>query len=153
MAVGFTNDVVGRTRAVSGTLTVSDDQVSNATFKIDLTEVTVNGKTEPQFQRSLGTAEHPDAVFTLTRPMALGPGFASGGTATVSATGDLSMNGATRLVTCTVTSRRSGNEVEVSGSVPIQFSEWAIQRPAGAGFLGSLANNGVAEFLLYLQHS
>ena len=152
-AVGVSNYVVGRTSAVTGTLTVSDDQVNSATFHINLTDVTVNGKAEPQFQRSLGTAEHPNAVFTLTKSMALGPGFVSGGTATVSATGDLSMNGVSRLVTFTVTSRRSGNEVEVSGSVPIQFSEWAIQGPAGAGFLGSLANNGVAEFLLYLQHS
>jgi hypothetical protein len=34
---------------------------------------------------------------------------------------------------------------------PFAFSDWAIKEPGGFGFLGSLANHGVAEFLLVLN--
>ena len=152
-AVGVSNNVVGRTSAVTGAVKVADDHVNSATFQIDLADVTVNGMSELQFERSLGTAEHPDAIFMLTKPIALGPGFVSGTTATASARGDLTLNGVPRPVTFTVTSRRSGNVVEVSGSVPIRFAEWHIHEPASYGVIGSLANNGVAEFLLYLHQS
>jgi hypothetical protein len=37
------------------------------------------------------------------------------------------------------------------GSIPIAFSRWDIKGPAGFGFLGSLADHGIAEFLLVLD--
>jgi hypothetical protein len=36
-------------------------------------------------------------------------------------------------------------------SIPITFSSWDIRGPSGYGLLGSLANHGVAEFLLILR--
>jgi hypothetical protein len=72
-ALGFSNDVVGRTNAVTGTLTVSRGWVTQATFRIDLTTIKVNGKTRPQFASSLGTRAHPSATFSLTQPVRLGP--------------------------------------------------------------------------------
>jgi polyisoprenoid-binding protein YceI len=152
-AFGMSNETVGRTTAVSGTLVVSGGQVTSATFCVDLTAIKVNGKTQPQFARSLDTRRFPAATFTLARPAALGSSLASGGTVNVTATGQLSMNGVTRQVTVTVSGRRDGPALQVAGSIPVAFSAWGIKGPAGFGFVGSLADHGVAEFLLTLHQS
>lgn len=151
-ALGFSNDVVGRTDRVTGAIIVSGGRVTAATFRIDLAAITVNGKTQPQFTRSLGTAGHPVATFTLARPVTLGPAFASGATVTVTGIGDLTLRGVSHLVTFTITGRRDGTALEAAGSIPVTFSAWGIKGPAGFSFLGSLANRGVAEFLIVLRH-
>jgi polyisoprenoid-binding protein YceI len=150
-AMGFTGTVVGRTGAVSGSLVISGDRVTRAALRIDLRTVKVGGKTQAQFARSLGIAEHPVAVFTLARPVPLAPAFASGGTVTLTAPGRLVMRGATRPVTVTLSARRDGAALQAAGSIPVAFAEWGIQGPGGAGFFGSLADHGVAEFFLVLH--
>jgi polyisoprenoid-binding protein YceI len=151
-ALGFSNDVVGRTDRVTGAITVSGGRVTAATFGIDLAAITVNGKTQPQFTKSLDTASHPVATFMLARPVTLGPAFASGATVTVTGIGDLTLRGVSHLVTVTITGRRDGSALEAAGSIPVTFSAWGIKEPAGFSFLGSLANHGVAEFLIVLRH-
>jgi polyisoprenoid-binding protein YceI len=148
--LGLGNDTVGRTNAVAGAVVVSDDQVTSATFRIDLTAIKMGGKTQPQFAKSLDTMAHPNATITLTQPVTLSSAFTSGATVTATTTGQLSMHGATHMVSITLSSRRDGAALQVAGSIPIAFASWRIKAPAGYGFFGSLANNGVAEFLLVL---
>lgn len=150
-AVGFSNAVVGRTDGVTGTLVISGDRVTRAAFRIDLTTVGVNGKTQPQFARSLGTHADPVATVTLLRPVTLGPAFAGGSVVTVTVPGRLAMHQASRTVTITLSGRRDGTTLQAAGSIPVAFSRWGIQGPAGLGVLGALANHGVAEFLLVLH--
>lgn len=150
-ALGMSNDTVGRTTAVGGSLVIDGDQVTSAAFRIDLTTVTVNGKAQPQFAASLHTGWFPVATFTLGRPVTFGTSLRTGGTVTVTAAGRLSLNGVTRPVTLTVSGRRDGADLEITGSVPVAFSRWYIQGPGGLGFLGSLADHGAAEFLLTLR--
>jgi polyisoprenoid-binding protein YceI len=102
MALGMSNDTVGRTRAVSGTLAISGGRVTSATFRVDLTAVKVNGKATPQFVTSLRTARFPVATITLASPAAFGFSLGTGGTVRVTAAGRLSLNGVTRPVTLTV---------------------------------------------------
>jgi polyisoprenoid-binding protein YceI len=147
-ALGFTSDVVGRTRGVTGTIVVSDGQVTATTLRVNLAAITVNGKAQPQFAKSLDTASHPVATFTLARPVPLGPAFASGATVTLTGTGDLTLRGATRPATFTISARRDGPELQAAGSIPVAFSAWGIKGPAGFAFLGSLAGHGVAEFFI-----
>ncbi len=150
-ALGFSNDVVGRTDGVTGAISLSDGRVTAATFRIDLATLTVNGKTRPEFTRSLDTARHPVATFTLARAVTLGPAFASGATVTVTGIGHLTLRGVSHLVTFTITCRQDGTALEAAGSIPVTFSAWGIRGPAGLSFLGSLANHGVAEFLIVLR--
>ena len=150
-AVGFSNAVVGRTDGVTGTLVISGDRVIRAAFRIDLATVKVNGKTQPQFARSLGTRSDPVATVTLLRPVTLGPAFAAGSVAAVTVPGRLAMHQASRTVTVTLSARRAGTTLQAAGSIPVVFPRWGIQAPAGFGVLGSLANHGVAEFLLVLR--
>lgn len=151
-AMGFSNDVVGRTDKVSGTMVISGDRVTRATFRISLTAVRVNGKPQPQFARSLGTQRDPVATFTLARPVTLGAAFVAGSPVTVTVTGQLAMHQISRTVTFALSGRRAGPALQAAGSIPVPLARWRIQEPPGFGFLGSLAPHGVAEFLLILRH-
>jgi len=51
----------------------------------------------------------------------------------------------------TLSARRDGAAIEAAGSLPVAFSDFRIAGPRGYGFLGSLASNGTAEFLLILR--
>lgn len=150
-AFGMSNQVAGRTRAVTGAIVVSGNRVTRATFRVDLTTIEVNGKAQPQFAKSLGTKDHPAAQITLAQPLTLGSAFASGATITATTTGQLAMHGISRLVTFTFSGRRDGSALEAAGSIPVAFSRWGIEGPKGYGFFGSLANHGVAEFFLVLH--
>ena len=152
-ALGFSNDVVGRTQAVTGTIVISGEQATRALFRIGLATVTVDGKTQPQFAASLDTRAHPVASFILTHPVTLAPGFASGATIRITATGQLTIRGNSHLVTVTISCRRDGPELQVAGSFPVALSGWGIKEPAGFGPFGSLADHGLAEFRVVLHRA
>lgn len=147
-AFGMSNDAVGRTTAVSGSVVISGDRVTSATFRIDLAALKVNGKTQLQFTKSLDIQNFPDATFTVVKPVELGSPFASGATVRSTAVGRLTMNGVTHVVTAVVSIRRDGAALEAAGSIPVTFSAWGIKGPAGYGFFASLASQGTAEFLV-----
>jgi len=149
--LGLSNDVVGRTNGVTGHILISDNQVSSASFRIDLTTIKVGGKKEPQLTTSLDTLKYPNATFSLSRPVMLSSTFASGATFTTMAIGRFAMHGMSHDVTVAIRARRNGASLQVAGTMPIALSDWAIKGPGGFGFLGSLANHGVAEFLLILN--
>lgn len=107
-ALGFSNDVVGRTTAVSGAIIISGDRVTSAALRIALIGIKVSGKAQPQLGSSLSTRRFPAATFTLTRPVTLGAAFASGATVTTTAVGELTMNGTAHLVQVTLSGRRDG---------------------------------------------
>ena len=74
-ALGLGNYVGGQTRAVNGVIAISGNTVTSAQFRINLTTVKVSGRTQTQLATSLGTRDHPVAVFTLTEPVALSRAF------------------------------------------------------------------------------
>ena len=67
--LGMSGDVVGRTNAVTGTADVAGDEVTGATFSVDLTTVRAAGKASPQFALSLQTEDDPTATITLAQPV------------------------------------------------------------------------------------
>jgi polyisoprenoid-binding protein YceI len=150
-ALGFGNDVTGRTTAVTGTAVITGGRVTSAVFRIGLTAITVGGKPSPQFATSLDTAAHPDATTTLAGPARLPAGFGAGRTVTAAFPGQLTLRGVTRPVTITVSSRRDGAAVEAAGSLTVASERWGITLPAGFGFLGGLSSRATAEFLLILH--
>jgi polyisoprenoid-binding protein YceI len=152
-ALGFSNYVGGTTKAVTGTIVISGNSVTAAVLRVNLTTIKVSGKRQPQLAASLGTRDHPIATFRLSGPVPLSPAFVSGATVTISAGGQLTVNGLTHAVTITLTARRDGSELQAAGSIPVAFTPWRITQPAGFGFLGSLANHGAAEFALILHRA
>ncbi|HEV8566417.1 MAG TPA: YceI family protein, partial [Actinoplanes sp.] len=151
--LGLTSDVVGRTEDITGTVVIAGGQATTATVRINLLALTSAGKPAPQFGISLDTQHHPDATVGLVRPVALDDRFASGATTTITAAGQLTLHGVTRTVTVPLSARRDGANLDVAGSIPVTFANWGIAGPKGYGVLGSLADHGIAEFLLVLQRN
>jgi polyisoprenoid-binding protein YceI len=150
-ALGFDDDVTGRTTAVTGTAVIAGGLVTSAVFRIGLTAITVGGKPSPQFAASADSAAYPDATIKLANPVLLPAGFGTGRTVTAELPGQLTLHGVTRPVTITLSVRRDGAAVEAAGSLPVATARWGITLPAGFGFLGGLSSQATAEFLLILH--
>lgn len=152
--LGISNDVVGRTSAVTGTIVISGNQVSEAVFRVDLPTIEVSGKTERAFDQSLDTSAHRYATVALAAPLTIRPSFISGiNTMTTTTQGEMTMHGATHPVTITIACRRDVNDLQAAGSIPITFSAWGIAEPTGYGSIAGLANHGIAEFYLHLRRA
>jgi polyisoprenoid-binding protein YceI len=149
--LGGSGDIVGRTNTVTGAIAVSHSQLTSAAFRIDLTTIKVEDKTSPQFANSLDTRTYPSATVTLTQPITLSPELTTGAIVTAPATSQLTLHGVTRVVSFTISGRRTGSALEAAGSIPITFSDWGIRSPRNYGPFGSLDDHGVAEFLLVLH--
>lgn len=151
--LGQSHTAVGRTTALTGSVTISGVDVTAASFSVDLTQVkSDSSERDSQFQgRIMDTSEYPTATFTLTKPIALGTVPADGTTITATATGNLTMRGTTRSVTLQVEARKAGTTIQVSGSTPITFSDYNIDNPSGGP--ASVGNTGTLEFLLDLSHT
>ena len=149
--LGLHSYVGGQTSSVTGTIAISQNSVTAARFLVNLTAIKVGGKTQPQFASSLRTRRYPVATFTLATPVALSPAFAAGHTVTITARGDLTMNGTRLPVTITLAARRNGRTLQAAGAIPLTFASWRISQPAGFGPFGSLASSGDAEFVLTLR--
>lgn len=151
---GQSNTAVGRTSAVTGSITITGATVGAGNFSVDMTQVTSDeSERDGQFQnRIMDTATYPTASFVLTKAIQLGTLPADGVQTTATATGTLTMHGATKSITFQVSARRSGATITVSGSIPIVFADWNISNPSG-GPAAVTANHGILEFLLNFMHS
>jgi polyisoprenoid-binding protein YceI len=150
--LGLTSDVVGRTEDVTGPVIIAGDQATTAGLRVGLRALTSSpGKAAPQFGISLDTQRYPDATIALAAPVALNATFASGAAITVNADATLTLHGVTRSVTVALSVRRDGPDIDVAGSFPVAFADYGIVGPRGYGALGSLADHGIAEFLLVLR--
>jgi polyisoprenoid-binding protein YceI len=150
--IGLASYVVGRTEDVTGTVSIVGGHATTARLRVGLRALTSGpGKPAPQFGISLDTQRYPDATVALAQPVALDAIFSSGATITVNADGRLTLHGVTRSVTVALAIRRDGTSIDVVGSFPIAFVDYGIAGPRGYGALGSLADHGVAEFLLVLR--
>jgi polyisoprenoid-binding protein YceI len=151
---GQTTTAVGRTSSVTGQMVITGDQVSSATFTVDMTTVhSDRSQRDEQFQtRIMDTAQFPHATFTTTAPIALSPVPANGVVIHPTATGKLTLHGVTKDVTVPLTARRSGNLIQVSGSIPVVFADYDIANPSTAGVV-TTQDHGTVEFLLDLRPS
>ncbi len=141
--LGLGNTVVGRSTAVTGTVVIIQDEVSSASFRVDLTAVETGGKTQPQLAGIMDTKVYPDATFTLTKPIEPSVSPRIDKSFVFDATGLLTMHGTTRAVTVAITARYTGSLLEATGSIPVLFSQWNIRSP--------VENSGDVEFLLILR--
>ncbi|MDF2848392.1 MAG: YceI family protein [Oerskovia sp.] len=142
--------VVGRTSDVRGEVTVEGGVLTAASLEVDMTTVeTDDSGRDRQFLRILDTGEHPTATFVLTAPVDLS-GLATG-TATVQAAGTLTIKGVPHEVTATLEARITGGGAQVSGSIPVTFSDYGVTAP-NLGFV-QVEDAGTVEMLLELTPS
>ena len=145
---GQSTEAVGRTNAITGSLSVAGSTVEKGDFTVDMTTVkSDSGNRDRQFQgRIMDTSTFPTSTFALTQPIELGSVPAAGQTVTASATGDLTLRGTTKSVTFDVQSQLKDGKIEVNGTIPIAFADYGIPNPSFGP--ASTEDNGVLEFLL-----
>ena len=146
---GQNHVAVGRTSTITGHLTISGTTVTAAAFTVQMATIKSDeSERDVQFRgRIMDTAAYPTGTLTLTKPIALGTLPAVGLVKDYTAVANLTLHGQTRAVTFPLSAERTASEIEVSGSIPILFSNWDIPNPSFTGFV-TTQNHGVLEFLL-----
>jgi hypothetical protein len=108
---------VGRTPAVRGSIDISGTTLDSAEIVADLTEIVSDQqRREGAIQRTLATSAKPDATFVLTEPVELGQGAASGEPVSVTAVGELTVNGTTNTVEIPLGAQLVDGAILVTGS-------------------------------------
>jgi polyisoprenoid-binding protein YceI len=142
----------GRTGDVTGTVTIADDQVTEASFEVDMTTLQSDeSRRDDQLKaRGLETDTFTTAGFELTEPVALPAEAAAGEQLTFSAPGELTLHGVTKPVTIELQADLREGLIAVVGSTPIVLADYEIEAPEG-GFVVSVADEGSLEFQLFLE--
>jgi polyisoprenoid-binding protein YceI len=146
------NQAVGRTKAVTGTMTVADDTVEQVKIEADLTQLTSDEDRRDNAirQRGLESERFPTATLQLAEPMKLAPAPAKGEEVRGTGKGRLTVHGVTRDVDLSVTGRWSGSSIQVAGQLPVKLSDYQIVPPR-FGPVVSIEDSAVVDFSLVFE--
>jgi polyisoprenoid-binding protein YceI len=148
-AIGSTT-AVGRTPAVSGTIEIDGTTVTAVEIEADMTQITTNeSRRNGAVQRALDTGQFPTATFSLTAPIELGDGAASGDPVELSAQGDLTIHGVTTPVEIPLEAQLVDDTAVVVGSLDVVFADYGVSVPSAPVVL-SAEDHGVVELQLLL---
>jgi polyisoprenoid-binding protein YceI len=122
---------VGRTPAVTGTLTIAGTTIETATITADMTQLTSDSERRDGTQQTGGLQiqQFPEATFTLTQPIDLGSVPEPGAPVDVTAVGDLTLHGVTQPVQLTLQASWGGTVIDVAGGARIVLADFAIEPP------------------------
>jgi polyisoprenoid-binding protein YceI len=151
-SIGSTT-AVGRTGDLTGSITIEGTTLTAASFEVDMTTITTNeSRRDDRVQEALETEDNPTGSFTLTDPVALGDGAASGEPVAVTAVGDLTIHGVTRQVAIPLEAQLVDDTVVVTGSLDITFSDFDVDVP-DSQVVVSVEDHGVMEMQLLLTQA
>ena len=144
---GASNDATGKTSQVTGSIAIAGTSVDTGAFTVDMTSVSSDkSQRDGQFQnRIMNTSQFPTASFKLTSPITLSS-VELDKQINATATGNLTLHGVTKKVTFNVIATRVTGQIKVNGSIPIHFSDYAINDPSGGP--AQVGNDGTLEFTL-----
>jgi polyisoprenoid-binding protein YceI len=137
---------VGRTTAVSGALELDGRRIVSAQLEADLTSLRSDQSRRDDALRTRGieTARYPTARFSLLEPVAI----ARGG----HARGLLMLHDHRAPVAVSLDARVADGRLELAGSAPIAFEDFAIEPPSVAGLV-TVRSHGTLEFRLVARVS
>ena len=140
---------IGRTPNVSGSLTLDGQTLTATSINVDLTTITSDQpRRDPAIQRTLETSTYPTATFVLTQPVNLPQMPADGVTYDVTATGNLTIHGVTKLVSVDLQAQLQNGLIVVVGSTPFNFADYGMTPPR-APIVLSVDDHGTIEFQLF----
>src|SRR5215207_10179596 len=145
-SIGATT-AVGRTPDVSGTMTVTETEVTAVDIEVDMTTLQSDQDRRDNAIRSRGLE---NGTFTLTEPLAIPEDIDSGAEVQSVATGELTLHGVTNEVTVDLEARLVGDQAVVVGSSPVALTDYGIEPPTGAAVL-SVDNEGEFEFQVFFS--
>jgi polyisoprenoid-binding protein YceI len=150
-SIGATT-AVGRTPDVTGTLTVTEDEVTAVDVEVDMTTLRSDEERRDNAirERGLESNRFPTGTFTLTEPLELPDGVASGERAQAVASGELTLHGVTNEVTIDLEAELRGDQAVVIGSAPVALADFGIEPPTNAAVL-SVAEEGEFEFQVFFS--
>ena len=140
--------VTGRTDSVTGSATVDGTSITKATIAVQVADIATDSNQRDSYFRdsAMDTSAFPTATFELAEPIADAVPSGSG-TTKVEASGNLTLHGVTKAVTATLEIGLNGDGVDISGSIPITFSDYDVQAPS-LGFV-KVDDAGAVEFLVH----
>jgi polyisoprenoid-binding protein YceI len=129
--LGSPNEAVGRSTAVTGTMTVAGDTVEAVRIQADLTRLTSDEDRRDNAirQRGLESERFPTATLELAEPIELAATPAEGEDVRGQGKGRLTVHGVTREVDLSVTGRWTGETIQVAGQLPVKMSDFQIEPP------------------------
>jgi polyisoprenoid-binding protein YceI len=142
------SDAVGRTNDVTGTIVIDGTTVTAADITVDVTTLKSDEDRRDNRIRSMGleTDTFGTATFSLTEPIELD----ATDTVAVDATGDLTIHGVTKSVTIPLQAKRTGEQLEVVGSIEFPFGDFGMTAPSIGGFV-TVEDNATMELQLFLD--
>jgi len=145
---GQSNEAVGRTSDVTGSMTLSGATVGAVDLTVNMKTVKSDqSQRDGQFNgRIMDTSTYPTATFKLTQPLTLSSVPSDSTVVNAKATGNLTLHGVTKAVTFDLTAQRDGANVKVNGTIPITFADYKIDNPSGGP--ATTEDHGVVEFLV-----
>ena len=148
---GFDTTANGRTQSITGSMIAAGTTITEGQFTVDMTTFKSDeSKRDAQFNgRVMAVDTFPTSTFVLTQPIDFGAIPPDGGTVTASATGDLTLHGATKPVTFDVQGTFKNGLVGVLGQIPVVFADFGIPAPSVATV--KTEDNGLLEFVLVLE--
>jgi polyisoprenoid-binding protein YceI len=148
------SDAVGRTSAVSGSITLetsgSTTTLTAGQITVDTTSITSDKSQRDGRLRTEGlqTDTYPTATFKLTKAVVV-PAAALAGTASdITLSGDLTLHGVTKSVDIPAKAQLVDGTIQVAGSISFPLSDYSIVAPNLGGIIVSIADNGTLEFLV-----
>jgi polyisoprenoid-binding protein YceI len=139
----------GRTPEVSGSLTIEGTTVTETEIEGDLTALQSDeSRRDGQLSsQSIETSQFPTATFVLTSPIDFGE-VTEGETVSVEAEGELTIHGVTNAVTIALEATLENDTIVVTGSTPIVFADYDIEKPRSVVVL-SVEDHGEMELQLF----
>jgi polyisoprenoid-binding protein YceI len=139
---------VGRTPAVTGTMTVAGTEITAADIIADVTKLTSDKSARDQQIKSRGleTDAFGTAEFKLTQPIALPGTPVKGVEVDVTATGELTLHGQTKTVEIPLQAKWNGRTIAMAGNAKVAFADYGITAPTNS--IVSVDENGEFELQL-----
>ena len=150
-SIGATT-AVGRTPDVSGTMTVTEDEVTGVDVEVDMTTLQSDQsfRDEAIRTRGLQTNDFPTGTFELAEPLEIPDGLTDGAQVQAKATGNLTIHGVTQEITVDLEAQIVGEQAVVVGSAPVALTDFDIDPPTGASVL-AVSNEGEFEFQVFFS--
>lgn len=144
------NTAVGRTPNVQGNLTIAGTKVTGVSISADLTALQSDdsGRDDRLRNQGIETGAFPNATFELSTPIDLGSVPADGVEISVTASGKLTLHGVTKDVQIPLKAKLTGSVIVISGSLPITFADYGIEKPSSFKVL-SIDDTGTMELQLF----
>lgn len=151
------SDAVGRTNAVTGSITVnrSGNQIvvaEGARFEVDVTKLTSDDSQRDNRIRTMGLESNRfrTATFVSTAPIQLPASAESGQPVKTETTGDMTIHGVTKRVAIPLDAQITNGRIEVVGSLTFPFSDFGMS-PPNIGGVVTVDNNATLEFQLFFD--